>query len=441
MNKIKLTAVLLPVLLLGGCCAAFALSHSPQTERIRNLLNGSRKAEPTPTERIWLDMDGDGAITGKDYLRAKLRAVLHPGDDTHYVSPSAAKQLGRTAYHAETDTVWCSLSGSGIAFTAYGKSCVLHLTADSGWQGGDSTAARYAVYADGLLLHDLLLDEPEQTAAVPLNTNGTAIRLVKLSESQQSAVGIRSVEIHAESGKTNGSEPVPLLLAEPPREHCIEFIGDSITCGYGVDGVYQADRFQTANENATKSYAWLTAEQLGVDVSLVSYSGYGVLSGHTSPGRRNSVQLLPRVYELVGDSAAKLEGGRTIRDDKWDFAVQPDLIVINLGTNDASYTGADAGLKLDFSAAYTDFLRQVRAHNPDAPILCTLGIMGQTLCTAVEQAVLDYRAQTGDSNVHTRMFEMQSAADGFAVDWHPSAATHAKAAAGLAELIRSWLHW
>ena len=115
--------------------------------------------------------------------------------------------------------------------------------------------------------------------------------------------------------------------------------------------------------------------------------------------------------------------------------------MINLGTNDSSYTGTDAAKQKEFVAGYTEFLKKVREKNPDAPILCTLGIMGQTLCDAVELAADTYTKETGDTNIRTMRFDMQSEADGVVVDWHPSAVTHQKAADKLTGVIRDWLGW
>ena len=95
----------------------------------------------------------------------------------------------------------------------------------------------------------------------------------------------------------------------------------------------------------------------------------------------------------------------------------------------------------DFAAAYAEFLKTIREKNPDASIVCSLGIMGQTLCDAVEAAAAGYTKETGDTNIRVLRFDVQSEADGYAVDWHPSAATHEKAAAKLSAFIRDWLGW
>lgn len=351
-------------------------------------------------------------------------------------APNCAKQLGRTVFHADTNILWCSLSASGIAFGFRGKACILHLVADSAYQTGSTLAARYAVYLNDKLVLDAQLTEPEQTLTIPGNDGAiTLVRLIKLSEATFSSLGIGEICI-----QTAADDLQALLIPEPRKSHLIEFIGDSITCGYGVDGQC-GEPFRTASENAEKAFAYLTAQQFDADYSMVCYSGYGILSGYTADGTVNTEHLVLPYYPLVGHSEATLETCRRIDEDAWDFSVQPDLIVLNLGTNDSSYTGTDSIKQHDFAEAYGSLLKNIREKNPRTPILCTLGIMGQTLCEAMELAVSRYAAETCDSNIRTMRFAMQSEADGYSVDWHPSAITHEKAAAALCAEIRTWLGW
>lgn len=49
----------------------------------------------------------------------------------------------------------------------------------------------------------------------------------------------------------------------------MEFIGDSITCGYGVDDPDKEHHFKTATEDVTKAYAYKTALALNADYSMV----------------------------------------------------------------------------------------------------------------------------------------------------------------------------
>ena len=95
----------------------------------------------------------------------------------------------------------------------------------------------------------------------------------------------------------------------------------------------------------------------------------------------------------------------------------------------------------EYIAEYVEFLKKVREYNPDAAILCTLGIMGDDLYAAAADAVERYQTKTGDSNVFPFKFDVQSYNDGFAADWHPTETTHTKAAIKLTAKIREIMGW
>ena len=79
----------------------------------------------------------------------------------------------------------------------------------------------------------------------------------------------------------------------PGLAHKIEFIGDSITAGYGVDDEVKEHGFSTATEDVTKTYAYKTAAALQADYSIVAYSGHGIISGYTGDGEKNTGLLIP----------------------------------------------------------------------------------------------------------------------------------------------------
>lgn len=97
------------------------------------------------------------------------------------------------------------------------------------------------------------------------------MKVIKLSESCNSTIGIKDINVVSENG----------IHPSKNKTHKIEFIGDSITCGYGVDAKDQNESFKTDTEDFSKTYAYKTAEALDADYSVVSYSGYGVVSGVT----------------------------------------------------------------------------------------------------------------------------------------------------------------
>ena len=338
------------------------------------------------------------------------------------------KPLGRTVM---IDGVrWCAYSGSGIEFFFAGKSCSVTLVGDD-IVAGTERNARIGIFVDGERVKEVMMNEDgvkmQTVEILNCDTETVAnVRVVKLSEAADSTVGIVSVEA------------VGVVSPISPRKRKIEFIGDSITCGYGVDGQYDFDVYSTANEDCTKAYAYRTAEILGADYSLVCMSGYGIVSGYTDTGEKHPDQIMPPLYGTLGRSYGHFDGVYSPESLLWDFSeFRPDAVVINLGTNDISYCKDDPERRTEFKEQYEVFLKDVRAKNPDAVIVCTLGIMGMDLNESVHQAVIDYKNETGDENVYVMFFPMQDEADGLVVDWHPSSTTHEKAARKLANFLTS----
>ena len=99
-----------------------------------------------------------------------------------------------------------------------------------------------------------------------------------------------------------------IQLPLPEKELKLEFIGESITCGYGIDDEDENHHFQTATEDATRAYAYKTAMALDADYSLVSYSGHGIISGYTENGQRLETHKVPDVYEKLGKTYGSANG-------------------------------------------------------------------------------------------------------------------------------------
>ncbi|MBE5810810.1 MAG: GDSL family lipase [Clostridiales bacterium] len=339
------------------------------------------------------------------------------------------KPLGRT-WPLE-DGLWLALSASGAEFTFTGSACEVTIAGDN--RAADAEAvndhARIALYLDGQRAVDTLLNAPVKVFTLEAGEGEHTVRIVKLSETAMSTCVIRTIE--AED-----------IRPTAKKLRLVEFIGDSITCGYGVDDEDPEHHFTTATEDTTRAYAYRTAQALDVDVSLVSISGYGIISGYTATAEEPvTAQLLPTYYEKLGFSYGAYKS-QAPQDVRWDFTVrQPDLVVINLGTNDDSYCRDYADRQQHYCDQYADFLRTVRRCNPGAKILCTLGLMGDRLYPFVEKAAAAYSAETGDTNIACMPFVPQLAEDGLAADYHPTEATHRKAAEKLTAEIRRLMGW
>ena len=341
------------------------------------------------------------------------------------------KTLGRTAY--VEDTLWMALSGSGAEFTVTGTKVSVTLQGDTSIMGDKNSQARVAIFVDDTCVVDDMVDKMLETYQVFASEEPQecTVKIVKLSESAMSTVGLKSIDVTS----------VGDIKPTAQKEHLIEFVGDSITCGYGVEDEVKEHSFSTKTENVMKAYAYKTAQMLDADYSIVSYSGHGIISGYTGTGEKVTSQLVPPYYTKLGFSYASYIGQNPI-DVEWDFTKrQPDIIVINLGTNDDSYTLEDSTKQEEYAREYTNFLLKIRSKNENATILCTLGIMGDRLFPYVEKAVQDYQELTGDTNIYAMKFDVQLESDGYAADWHPTEATHEKAAKKLTAKIQEIMNW
>ena len=118
-------------------------------------------------------------------------------------------------------------------------------------------------------------------------------------------------------------------------ERRIEFIGNSITCGYGVESENPSDPFTYETENHFYTYAARTARALKAQHLVVARSGIGVYRNYGAP-RSGSKDCMPAMYEqvLFTDST-----------ELWDHTLYtPDVVCINLGTNDTSLDNYDMNL-------------------------------------------------------------------------------------------------
>ncbi len=354
---------------------------------------------------------------------------------THIVaSEKNVKLIGRTCLIG--DTLWSAMSGTGIAFEFTGTRLSVTFAGDnSAVEGNTDNAARVAVYVDGERVADTQIDAKEKTVMVIESAEKTTseVQIIKLSECAMSTMGIKPLDV--------GGDGSVRPLAD--KAHKIEVIGDSITCGYGVDDEDESHHFKTATEDCTRAYAYKTAQLLDADYSLFSVSGYGIISGYTADGKEKiPQQTIPQYYGSLGFSYQGFEGSQMPQNVDWDFAkYQPELIVINLGTNDDSYCQGQSDRTDEYTSEYVNFLKTVREKNPDAYILCTVGIMGQRIFQGVDMAVYLYKKETGDEKISSFMFDAQLPADGLVADYHPTAVTHDKAAAALSDEIKKIMNW
>lgn len=255
------------------------------------------------------------------------------------------------------------------------------------------------------------------------------IRVVKLSEAEYAYVGFGGLDVEG--------EVFPVKSCSSPK---IEFIGDSITCGYGVDGKWAADSFfTTKTQRADKAYAFLTAKNLKSEFQCCSWSGKGIISDYVDPPTAivpKTVYLMPSVWPYSDRELSERMG---IEPEVWDESkFSPDIVVIHLGTNDASWVQNKEDRRIAFVSGYCQLIEAVHRRSPNAKICCCLGVMGQDLCESVEEAVKMFNKVFPSVLTKVVKFPVQDEKDGIGIDWHPSAVTQRKIALKLTEELKNW---
>lgn len=389
------------------------------------------------------------------------------------------KIMGRTTQAG--DILYLGFSASYVEFETTASRISVTMCTDAVPQE-ESLLGWFAVYVDDETQPAVrrALRNPEEEFVIfeEARARSVKLRLVKMSEAAFGLVGIREFEIvcgdagqesaaqegtrQQEIGGENagqesmeqrnaGQESVKQenaghkndihVAKTPDRPHRMEVIGDSITCGYGNEGVLDRDTFTTAQENPEEAYAVLAADALNADYQLVSWSGIGVITNWIPEDVNEPLEeiLMPDLYSYRDKRLCEKLG---LPLEKWDGAeYKPDLVVLHLGTNDDSYVRKIPERQAYFAEKYYAFLEQIHEQNPQAAILCTLGVMGQELCEEEERQTLRFAKEYPETKIGYLVLPEQDEADGIATDSHPSKRTHKKMAAALTEKIRAFMGW
>lgn len=303
--------------------------------------------------------------------------------------------------------------GSGIEFAGNMKGEVyVHIRA----QGGD---AYFSVYVDGVKQEDrlcvksgrsgknLMLADLGETAA------DHTIRVVKQTEARYARAEYRSITVDG-------------TLSAPPAEKkvYIEFAGSSLCCGMGNLGwpdMGVPKSQSSPYEDGTQGFAYLAAEALGADHSILGVSGMGLAKTWFPP------LTLAKYYEATS----------FYRDEeaKYDFtaARTPDIVVLNVGKNDGQLNGnLTPSTDEEFVAAARSTLSFLREkYGADLKIVWAYDIYDAMRMNLIEPILEELGGEEAGYYV------CQVTSNRLGGDYHTDLAGHAQAAEDLVNFIES----
>ncbi|WP_439182574.1 SGNH/GDSL hydrolase family protein [Carboxylicivirga taeanensis] len=321
--------------------------------------------------------------------------------------------------HTEEGAVRFDWPGVSVNFQFTGET--LELCIDGGARN------YYNVFIDGDL-HKVIHAPADTIIPVEgIKGNGWhSCRIQKRTEGEMGMTVFKGVRLAADA---------QIRALNDSHRRKIEFIGNSISCGYGTEGKAPEEDFLPETENVDKSYAFISARAFNAECYVTAHSGLGVVRNYGDK-EPVSTQLatLPQRYHQVFDMDTSLV---------WDFSQwQPDVVVINLGTND--YSTDVSPPKEVFINRYLEFIRQIRSYYGDVPVFCVNGPMrDEPAYSNVKEVVERARNQYQDKNTYfigIPNYLLNTTSD-LGSDYHPSYRGQLKMARHILPVIANVMNW
>lgn len=380
---------------------------------------------PVGTYKVSIKAKGDGVTykdssysTPIDFTKVQTFMELKEKD---LINAGYIKWMGRTYYNEDkkVNEVYHSASGFELFFKGTMVSAVITAT---NYNSSTYRPCIVIVVDDDFdNAQTLFLNKASQEVVLVSDNNDLEehkVDLYKRSESIDSHIAIELI-------KTDGI----FIKKIVNKELKMEFIAASSSTGYGNLGSPSSSGKTTENSDCLRGFAFLTAQALNADVNIFSASGWGcAFSKWTTPNTAN----VPTEYRKVDfNSSVPWIHGYYI----------PDVVVVNLGTNDWSYinaatTDAEKDSRLNqFQSAYIDFLKYLHDIYPDAQIIVLYGLMNESSIYDITESIVT-RAKLAIPNLVS--IKINGDAGGY--NSHPSLASHKQIAEKLTQFIKETLN-
>jgi lysophospholipase L1-like esterase len=214
-----------------------------------------------------------------------------------------------------------------------------------------------------------------------------------------------------------------LLAPDPAPDRRIEVVGDSLSVGAGVHGDATCTGGIDAYTDNYLAYGSIAARAVSADVVTIAYSGIGVYRnyGETTPTAA-SLTMPKRYPYAIPDTVS------------WDFSLyQPQVVVINLGTND--FGSSDPGAL--FESAYVSFVETIRGKYADARLIL-IDMYGGMRLTRLDNILATLKA---GGETKAEVLSLNSVQNNLGCNQHPDVAGQQAMGTTLAARLRTLLGW
>ena len=339
-------AALMLMSVLAGCAKEVDEQADSETESTE-----TEAKKDTPAD------NGDGEDVDTPFDESSVTGTKFPINNTASWFKKLDPRMEATADH-----VTCDWSASGIEFVANCKGDVTFNINVNATKYQETQGCYFRAYVDG---EEYLNGTSPyyEVSGSKITLKGLpegehTIRIVKATGYQLALAELVSVYL---TGTVNETAPAN-------KDLFIEFVGDSISCGWGLIGTHDG---KYTSQDATLAYPYLLASALNADYSILGVSGQGIATGN------------PQI-----DNAYKYASIKRSTAAEYGFERKADIVVINADTKDA---WRSQPIPEDvFIAEYKALVEYVRAKNGDeAKIILVCGMIKTNYAEKISDLVTE----------------------------------------------------
>lgn len=335
-------------------------------------------------------------------------------ENTFSASSPAISYVGRTLVN-DDESVSYDWTGVYMETSFWGSQFII-LASEEG-------TSYHNIFVDGQWTKKIKIEGTTPQRIVLATTNDKhwhKIRLQKCTEGQYGRVTIHQVVL------PKGGQIAPVKR----KERMIEVYGDSYTCGYGTESQKASDPFRIETENCDKAYGCIIARYFDADYALTAHSGQGMVRDWADPKQISDVNMSTRYTQVFDDHGTQPYG--------FDL-YQPQLVIINLGTNDFSPVAIPTDEQ--YVGAYLKMIDTIRSKYKGVKILCVTPHSAGRYLESCLRLLAERTADMDDVFMANPLAGMVTVERDMGADWHPNYQGQRKIAMSLTPQISAIMGW